>query len=70
MGQTKGTCDVLFDVDIDGVPTNAVATCTDRIFEREAIRAVEGVRFAPEIISGEPTFTNKVVYPLEFSLVD
>ncbi|MEO0982015.1 MAG: energy transducer TonB [Pseudomonadota bacterium] len=64
----EGSCDVRFDVDVRGRPYNVQADCTDRVFNREAVRAVEKVEFAPKIIRGQPAERRNVVYPLEFQL--
>jgi protein TonB len=65
---TEGSCDVRFDVDTRGRPYNVEATCTDRVFKREAERAVNRVEFAPKIVRGQPAERRNVVYPLEFQL--
>ncbi len=65
---TEGSCEVRFDVNPRGKPYNLSATCTDDIFKREAIRAVERVEFAPKIIRGKAAERKNVVYPLEFRL--
>ena len=65
---TEGSCEVRFDVDPRGKPYNISATCTDNVFQREAIRAVERVEFAPKIIRGKAAERKNVVYPIEFQL--
>ena len=67
---TEGTCDVRFDVDVRGRPYNVEATCSDSVFKREAVRAVNKVEFAPKIVRGKPVERRNVVYPLEFKLDD
>ncbi|CAI8326351.1 MAG: Uncharacterised protein [Hyphomonas sp. TMED17] len=64
----EGSCDVRFDVDVRGRPYNVQADCTDGVFQREAVRAVSRVEFAPKIIRGQPAERRNVVYPLEFKL--
>ncbi|MEM8615630.1 MAG: TonB family protein [Pseudomonadota bacterium] len=64
----EGSCDVKFDVDTRGKPYNVEAECTDRVFQREAIRAVSRVEFAPKIVRGKAAERRNVVYPLEFKL--
>lgn len=66
----EGSCDVRFDVDTRGKPYNVTADCTDRVFKREAERAVSRVEFAPKIIRGQAAERRNVVYPLEFTLAD
>ncbi|MEL7545742.1 MAG: TonB family protein [Pseudomonadota bacterium] len=67
---TEGSCDVRFDVDVRGRPYNIEADCTDRVFKREAERAVSRVEFAPKIVRGQAAERRNVVYPLEFKLQD
>lgn len=67
---TEGSCDVRFDVDTRGKPYNVEATCSDRVFKREAERAVSRVEFAPKIVRGQAAERRNVVYPLEFTLAD
>ena len=64
----EGSCDVRFDVDTRGKPYNVEADCTDRVFKREAERAVSRVEFAPKIIRGQAAERRNVVYPLQFTL--
>ena len=66
----EGSCDVRFDVDTRGEPYNVTADCTDRVFKREAERAVSRVEFAPKIIRGQAAERRNVVYPLEFTLAE
>ncbi|NBC21039.1 MAG: TonB family protein [Alphaproteobacteria bacterium] len=66
----EGSCEVRFDVNPRGKPYNVKATCTDSVFRREAVRAVERVEFAPKIIRGKAAERKNVVYPLEFQLED
>lgn len=66
----EGSCEVRFDVDTRGKPYNVSADCTDRVFKREAERAVNRVEFAPKIIRGQAAERRNVVYPLEFTLAD
>lgn len=66
----EGSCDVRFDVDVRGRPYNIEASCSDRVFKREAERAVSRVEFAPKIVRGQAAERRNVVYPLEFKLAD
>ncbi len=63
----EGTCAVHLDVDVRGHPYNVKADCTDRIFEKEAVRAVSRVEFSPMIVKGTARERRNVVYPLEFT---
>ena len=64
----EGDCNVRFDVDPRGKPFNIQADCTDRVFVREAERAVSKVEFAPKIVKGKPVGRMNVVYPIAFNL--
>lgn len=64
----EGDCQVRFNVDVRGRPYDVVADCSDRIFKREAERAVSRVEFAPKIVAGEARERRNVVYPLVFNL--
>jgi protein TonB len=64
----EGRCDVRFDVNPQGRPYNVAATCTDSVFEDEAIRAVSRAEFAPKIVRGKAAERRNVVYPLVFKL--
>lgn len=63
-----GLCYVRFDVDVEGLPVNIRATCTDGIFCSESKRAISRVLFEPKIVDGEPVMRTDVVYPLEYQL--
>lgn len=64
----EGSCDVRFDVNVQGRPYNVEAECTNSAFRREAERAVSRVEFAPKIVRGKPAERRNVVYPLSFTL--
>ncbi len=64
----EGECSVSMDVSAKGRPYNVVATCTDRVFEREAVRAISRVEFRPRIIDGVAVERRNVIYPLTFNL--
>lgn len=66
----SGTCEVRFDVDARGNPFNVTAQCSEKVFEREAIRGMRKAQFAPEMRGGEPVIRRNVVYPIEFNLDD
>ncbi len=64
----EGQCEVSMDVTARGKPFNVTAVCSDRIFEKEAVRAVSKVEFLPMISKGRSVERKNVVYPLEFKL--
>lgn len=66
----EGQCDVRFDVDVRGRPTNVEATCSHSVFRAAAERGVKGVQFAPRIDRGEAKERRNVVYPITFRLPD
>jgi len=57
----EGDCEVHFDVDARGNPFNVVPTCSNRIFNGEAKRAIQKVKFAPEIHDGRLVERRNVV---------
>ena len=63
-----GECSVTMDVSAKGRPYNVVATCSDSVFEHEAVRAVSRVEFRPRIVDGVAVERRNVVYPLAFKL--
>lgn len=68
MMDLPGNCVVRFDVDVEGLPVNITATCTDTIFCTESKRAISRVLFAPKVVDGEPVMRTDVVYPLQYQL--
>lgn len=64
----EGTCEVTFDVSRRGEPFNVTASCSDRVFVNEAIRAVSKTKFAPKVVDGVSKVLENVVYPLQFRL--
>lgn len=64
----EGTCEVRLDVDQTGQPFNVTANCSDPVFERPSVRAVQRVSFAPKIVNGRPVVRKNVVYPLTYTL--
>ena len=50
--QESGHCDMTFDVSPDGQPFNINANCTDRVFRRSSVRAVEKWKYQPKIQDG------------------
>ncbi len=64
----EGTCDVHLNVSTRGDPFDVRANCTDPVFESAARKAVQKVKFAPQIRDGLPVTVIGVVYPLEFKL--
>lgn len=64
----SGACDVRFDINPRGEPYNISAECTDRVFEREAVRATRQALFAAPVRNGTPIGQKNLVYPIVFQL--
>jgi protein TonB len=64
----EGDCNVYLSVSMRGEPLNVQAECTDRVFESAARKAVQRVKFVPQIRDGLPVKVTGVVYPLEFRM--
>ncbi len=64
----EGDCEVVLNITAQGVPYDVVATCTNNVFERNAQRAVERVRFQPGIENGRQVGLRGLVYPMEFRM--
>ena len=62
----SGTCDVVFDLDSRGKPSNVVATCSSPLFVSEAQRAISRTEFSPKMVDGRPVEQRNMVFPLEF----
>ena len=64
----SGNCMVMFDLSIDGTPTNMLAECTDPVFESEAA-ALKGAVFQPVLNDeGNPVEVKGITYPLAFCI--
>ena len=64
----EGDCEVSFSVTMRGEPIDVRAECSDRVFESAARKAVQKVKFVPQIRDGLPVTVTGVVYPLEFRM--
>lgn len=64
----SGSCEVSLNITPKGAPFDVRASCSDRIFERAAEKAVKKVKFVPKIHNGRPVTVTGVVYPLEFRM--
>ncbi len=63
-----GWCDVRFDVNRQGYPTNIAPWCSHWVFCQSAYDAVASVRFQPKMLNGRPEPRSNVVYPLEYNI--
>lgn len=65
----EGSCSFQFDVTPEGNPTNIrILNCTNSIFERDTIRAVERWRYEPSIQDGVAQWRRGVQSSFDFSL--
>lgn len=64
----EGACEVRFSLSPRGTPFNVDAVCSDRIFEKAAVRAVERAEFLPQVRRGQPSEVHNLIYPLVFKL--
>lgn len=64
----EGSCEVRFSLSPRGTPFNVDAICTDRVFVKAAVRAVERAEFLPQVRSGQPSEVHNLIYPLVFKL--
>lgn len=65
----EGRCSVEFDVTPDGNPTNVrILSCTNSVFERETIRAVERWRYEPRVQDGVAQWRRGVQTQFDYNL--
>ncbi|MCC5981623.1 MAG: energy transducer TonB [Oceanicaulis sp.] len=65
----EGRCEVTFDVTPEGNPTNVrILSCTNSLFERETIRAVERWRYEPRVQDGVAQWRRGVVTHFDYNL--
>ena len=64
----SGTCLVMFDLGVDGLPKNKIAECSDPAFNTEAVK-LNGAVFEPvKNEAGKAVEVKGVTYPLEFCI--
>ena len=68
--ELEGECEVAFSIDAAGRPYDINATCTDDVFARSSINAVERALFAARTKNGVPAGQENLVYPIQFTLND
>ena len=66
----EGGCDVFFSIDAAGRPLRIEASCTDEIFARPSVRAVEQTLFAAKTVNGMRVGQDNLVYPIQYKLSD
>jgi len=67
--ELSGFTVVQFDVLTDGTVTNiAVVESSNRIFERNSIRAAQKMRFKPKVVDGVPQVSSGVRYRFTFEM--
>lgn len=69
--QKSGHCTLRFDVSAQGQPFNITAThCSERLFERPSIKAVERWTYRPKIVNGQAKAMRGVQDKIVFELRD
>ena len=65
----EGSCEVTFDLSVEGVPENVISQCTHPVFRRESVRAIKKARAKPLILAGVPhaSFGHKRVLHYRFA---
>lgn len=66
----EGECEIGFSIDAVGRPFNIEANCSDQVFVRDSVRAVEQNQFAARIVDGVPVGQDNLVYPIQYRLDD
>lgn len=66
----EGQCDVEFSIDAAGRPFGLVANCSDEVFARSSVQAVERALFAARVKDGVPVGQGNLVYPIQYDLND
>lgn len=67
----SGNCKMKFSVSPEGQPFDVVATyCTQRIFERPSIKAVQKWKYNPKIQDGRPVGRVGVVTKITYQIMD
>ena len=64
----QGSCDVYFEVSVDGTPDNVTAACSDPIFIAPAEAAVSKTRLRPFVVTGIAITRFDVIVPINFCL--
>jgi protein TonB len=69
--ERSGFCRVILDVGADGTPFNVRATdCSESIFSRPTVRAVERWRYRPKVENGIEVTRQNVRNIVRFNLLD
>lgn len=69
--EKSGHCRMRFDVSPQGSPFNVVATyCTENLFERNSIKAVEKFKYNPKMQDGQAIARRGVETKITFQLAD
>ena len=64
----EGQCEVTFSIDAAGRPFGLAARCSDDVFARSSVQAVERALFAARVKNGVPVGQTNLVYPIHFEL--
>ncbi|NNE57099.1 MAG: energy transducer TonB [Hellea sp.] len=69
--EKSGHCRMRFDVGTDGAPFNIDAySCTDRVFERESVKATSKFKYRPKIVEGVAVNMTGVETKITYRLLD
>ncbi len=66
----QGTCEVVYDTDLEGSPTNITAFCSDPVFVDSAESSFRKVKVKPLTVDGVDYAWTDVPYPLEYTLAN
>ena len=66
----SAVCDLVFDIDETGTPSQPEARCSDPAFEAHALAALAEYRFEPYTLNGKALPVSGVIMPMEFCIND
>jgi len=66
----SAVCDLVFDIDETGKPSQPEARCSDPAFEAHAVAVVAEFRFEPYTLNGKALPVSGVLMPMEFCIND
>ncbi|MEQ9505720.1 MAG: energy transducer TonB [Hyphomonas sp.] len=64
----EGSCDVQFNVDLDGIVEILGTTCTHPAFNKVAQEAILRKKFPPKFVNGQSVQRRYLAYPLKFKV--
>ena len=66
----SAVCDLVFDIDENGVPLAPEVRCSDPAFEAHALATLAEIRFEPYVWNGRALPVSGVLMPMEFCVSD